>query len=112
MASEHESSKEAAIPDPGVKTETNGVDNNEDAGVTKEWKKPEAYDYSTFDQGEQQQQTWGSSAAVYEWDGEEGDIGPVHPELEREIFGDEEARKDIQGIDFTKYVREQRFLLC
>lgn len=33
--------------------------------------------------------TWASSAEKYEWSDEYGDIGPEHPELEKQLFGDE-----------------------
>jgi len=45
--------------------------------------------------------TWEGSAAVYEWDGEEGDIGPVHDQLELALFGDP-AKRESSGIDFSK----------
>ncbi|KAI0434853.1 P-loop containing nucleoside triphosphate hydrolase protein [Xylaria sp. FL1042] len=45
--------------------------------------------------------SWEGNVRVYEWDGEEGDIGPEHPELESALFGDPETR-DPQGIDFSK----------
>ncbi|KAI0521579.1 P-loop containing nucleoside triphosphate hydrolase protein [Xylaria bambusicola] len=44
--------------------------------------------------------TWESNMRVYEWDGEEGDVGPEYPELEFTLFGDPETR-DPQGIDFN-----------
>lgn len=45
--------------------------------------------------------SWEGDARVYEWDGEEGDIGPEHPQLESDLFGDPSTR-DPQGIDFRK----------
>lgn len=45
--------------------------------------------------------SWEGNARVYEWDGEEGDIGPEHPQLEFDLFGDPGTR-DPQGIDFRK----------
>lgn len=47
--------------------------------------------------------SWEGNARVYEWDGEAGDLGPEHPELESQLFGDPNLR-DPQGIDFSKYV--------
>lgn len=32
---------------------------------------------------------WASNAAIYEWDDEFGDVGPSHPELEKQLFGSE-----------------------
>ena len=29
---------------------------------------------------------WASNAVRYEWDDEYGDVGPAHPELERQLF--------------------------
>ncbi|KAK5626837.1 hypothetical protein RRF57_002552 [Xylaria bambusicola] len=43
---------------------------------------------------------WEGNMRVYEWDGEEGDVGPEHPELESKLFGDPDTR-DPQGIDFN-----------
>lgn len=45
--------------------------------------------------------SWEGNARVYEWDGEEGDLGPEHPQLEFDLFGDPGTR-DPQGIDFRK----------
>ncbi|KAI0419031.1 P-loop containing nucleoside triphosphate hydrolase protein [Xylaria grammica] len=45
--------------------------------------------------------SWEGNVRVYEWDGEEGDLGPEHPELESILFGDP-ATRDPQGIDFSK----------
>lgn len=45
---------------------------------------------------------WASSARVYEWDGDIGDIGPEHPDLEKELFG--AATRTHTGIDFSVYV--------
>ncbi|KAI0975815.1 P-loop containing nucleoside triphosphate hydrolase protein [Xylaria arbuscula] len=45
--------------------------------------------------------SWEGNVRVYEWDGEEGDLGPEHPELESMLFGDPDTR-DPQGIDFNK----------
>jgi ATP-dependent RNA helicase DDX3X len=32
---------------------------------------------------------WASNAAIYEWDEDFGDVGPEHPELEKQLFGSE-----------------------
>ncbi|KAI0548516.1 P-loop containing nucleoside triphosphate hydrolase protein [Xylaria curta] len=45
--------------------------------------------------------SWEGNARVYEWDGEQGDLGPEHPDLEFQLFGDP-ALRDPQGIDFSK----------
>ncbi|KAI8632807.1 P-loop containing nucleoside triphosphate hydrolase protein [Xylariaceae sp. FL1651] len=44
---------------------------------------------------------WDSSARVYEWDGEEGELGPEHPDLEMILFG-KPGERDPRGIDFSK----------
>lgn len=41
------------------------------------------------------------NAAVYEWDGEEGDVGPEFPALELQLFGTPESRLEIKGIDYS-----------
>jgi ATP-dependent RNA helicase DDX3X len=44
---------------------------------------------------------WASTAPVYDFDPEEmGDIGPKHPELEKMLFGGDNAGKT--GINFSK----------
>lgn len=42
---------------------------------------------------------WASSAAVYVWDDEYGDVGPEFPELEKQLFGGDHVRS---GIAFEK----------
>ncbi|TGJ84893.1 hypothetical protein E0Z10_g3876 [Xylaria hypoxylon] len=68
--------RSAPIGDWGKKTENNYDENLEDT-------------------------SWEGNVRVYEWDGEEGDLGPEHPELEAVLFGDP-ATRDPQGIDFSK----------
>lgn len=41
------------------------------------------------------------NVAVYEWDGEEGDVGPEFPALELQLFGTPESRLEIKGIDYS-----------
>lgn len=43
---------------------------------------------------------WSGNAAVYEWEGEVGDIGPPHPDLEKQLFSSEFHVK--AGIQFQK----------
>lgn len=61
------------------------------------WVQAMPYDYTDA------QNEWESSARIYEWDGEEGDIGPEHAELELQLFGNP-ASREHHGIDFTRYV--------
>ncbi|KAI1505001.1 P-loop containing nucleoside triphosphate hydrolase protein [Biscogniauxia marginata] len=56
-----------------------------------------AYNYEETDEG----RNWEGNARVYEWDGDEGEVGPEYPELENILFGAPEDR-DPQGIDFSK----------
>lgn len=64
-----------------------------------EWEKPRNYDYEGFNSGTTGD--WEGNGAVYHWDGEEGDVGPEHTELEAILFGDPDKR-DPQGLDFSK----------
>jgi ATP-dependent RNA helicase DDX3X len=63
----------------------------------KGWVRPTAYDYT----GEAPRE-WEGNAAVYEWDGETGDIGPEYPELELQLFGNPAELTSSHGIDFSK----------
>lgn len=65
------------------------------------WVKPEEYDYGEYATSGGK---FDGNAAVYHWDGEEGDLGPEFPQLEAELFGPPERRELPQGIDFTKWV--------
>ncbi|KAK6952399.1 hypothetical protein Daesc_006935 [Daldinia eschscholtzii] len=62
-----------------------------------DWGQPVAFDYTETDVDRQ----WGSNGTIYEWDGEEGDIGPVNPGLELILFGRPEERH-CAGVDFSK----------
>lgn len=65
-------------------------------GATEPWVEKTAYDYQ-----EVGDRNWDGNARVYEWDGEEGDIGPEHPELENILFGRPDERNP-QGINFNE----------
>jgi ATP-dependent RNA helicase DDX3X len=43
---------------------------------------------------------WASNATIYDWDDEFGDVGPSHPELEKQLFGSENHVRI--GIKFEK----------
>ncbi|KAI5867575.1 P-loop containing nucleoside triphosphate hydrolase protein [Durotheca rogersii] len=60
------------------------------------WGDPVPYDYTESDVNRE----WGSSAQVYEWDGEMGEVGPEIPELEKQLFGSVEQREGA-GLDFS-----------
>jgi len=66
------------------------------------WVAPTPYDYSKYSSAPAptDKETWESNAAVYEWDGEEGDIGPEYPALELQLFGEPDKRENT-GIDFS-----------
>ncbi|KAI0476139.1 P-loop containing nucleoside triphosphate hydrolase protein [Xylariaceae sp. FL0804] len=101
-----EEDMKAALPEhaPEHAPAVGSTTNNPDAPARDNWSKEldlpqrQGYDYSEGNDGHE----WGSSMAVYEWDGDEGDIGPEHPELEQVLFGDPDQREP-QGIDFSKY---------
>lgn len=93
----------SALPNGnGESTKANGTDAHAEPRAAQQagWGEPDAYNYENYvgDVGG----TFDGSARVYEWDGEEGDIGPEFPELELELFGPPEARELSQGIDFSK----------
>lgn len=68
---------------------------------TAGWAKPEVYDYTTFS-NDTRTFKWGSSAVVYSWDGEQGDLGPEYPELEAELFGAMADRDEsTMAVDFA-----------
>lgn len=60
------------------------------------WIRPSPYDYSS-----DKPENWESNARVYEWDGEEGDVGPEVDDLELMLFGDPNVRHPSHGIDFS-----------
>ncbi|KAK3935609.1 P-loop containing nucleoside triphosphate hydrolase protein [Diplogelasinospora grovesii] len=64
-----------------------------------DWVPAQKYDYSAYTR--EAESAWDCNARVYEWDGDEGDVGPEFPELEVQIFGDPEKR-GMQGVDFAK----------
>ncbi|CAK7217324.1 hypothetical protein SBRCBS47491_003125 [Sporothrix bragantina] len=65
------------------------------------WVASTPYNYeATEDDSSRALRDWAGNARVYEWTGEEGDIGPESDELERELFGDPDKRSG-SGIDFS-----------
>jgi ATP-dependent RNA helicase DDX3X len=63
-----------------------------------EWEKTTAYDYEAL--ASRENEDWDGNAQVYQWDGDEGDVGPEHPELEKILFG--EQTLDNEAIDFSR----------
>ncbi|KAI3327023.1 P-loop containing nucleoside triphosphate hydrolase protein [Xylariaceae sp. AK1471] len=86
----HEESQGNGTQAAGAATE------HRDAPITN-WGEKTENNYSEANEGFE----WESNTKVYEWDGEEGDVGPEYPELESQLFGDPDKR-DPQGIDFNK----------
>jgi ATP-dependent RNA helicase DDX3X len=57
------------------------------------WMEDEKLDYEAFNAPTSESHpTWASSAAVYEWKGDEGDIGERDTELEEQLFGAEHSK--------------------
>lgn len=71
--------------------------------ATEQQKAPQAYwgEKTANNYDEDQDVEWDGNVQVYEWDGEEGDLGPEHPDLETQLFGNPQTR-DAQGVDFDK----------
>ena len=88
-----------------------------------EWMKPEKYDYKIFNASIREEReaaergvaeregggvdttqdtpVWATNAVKYEWNDEYGDIGPAHPELEKQLFRNEHITR--QGDKIHKY---------
>ncbi|KAL1860407.1 hypothetical protein VTK73DRAFT_7353 [Phialemonium thermophilum] len=64
-----------------------------------DWGEAQPYNYEEYSAAAPVK--WDSSARVYEYNGEIGEVGPEYPELELQLFGDPEKRTS-HGIDFTK----------
>ncbi|KAI1212615.1 DEAD-domain-containing protein [Annulohypoxylon truncatum] len=62
-----------------------------------DWGQPFNYDYTETDVDRQ----WGGNGAVYEWQGEEGEVAPENPELEIQLFGAPDERFGA-GLDISK----------
>ncbi|KAL6896968.1 P-loop containing nucleoside triphosphate hydrolase protein [Trichoderma evansii] len=85
-----------AVPEDGSVAETG--DQSAPAG----WVERTAFDYTAMAEAETAA-TWDGNARVYQWKDEYGDVGPAFEELEVELFGDPESRRDRQtGLDFSK----------
>lgn len=87
-----------AVPEEGSVVEAG--DQTAPAG----WVERTAFDYTAMAEAETAA-TWDGNARVYQWKDEYGDVGPAFDELEVELFGDPESRRDRQtGLDFSKFV--------
>ncbi|OLN97264.1 ATP-dependent RNA helicase DED1-like protein 2 [Colletotrichum chlorophyti] len=74
---------------------------NKNAEV-KNWVQPLPYNYEELaQQGPGDVIDWEGNGAIYEWTDEFGDVGPKFPELEYQLFGDPDTRRDHTGIDFS-----------
>ncbi|KAL1891755.1 hypothetical protein Sste5346_007505 [Sporothrix stenoceras] len=78
---------------PGFEGERQQI---KDAG----WVEATPYNYEAKQDPTRAIRDWAGNATVYEWTGEEGDVGPESDELERELFGDPDKRSG-SGIDFS-----------
>lgn len=78
---------------PGFEGERQQI---KDAG----WIESTPYNYEAEQDPTRAIRDWAGNATVYEWSGEEGDVGPASEELERELFGDPDKRSG-SGIDFS-----------
>jgi ATP-dependent RNA helicase DDX3X len=66
------------------------------------WVPPTAYDYSSYGADASSYNDWDGNARIYEWDGDQGDLGPEVPELEVELFGVKGGNTEgTAGIDFS-----------
>ncbi|KAI0835419.1 P-loop containing nucleoside triphosphate hydrolase protein [Hypoxylon sp. FL0890] len=61
------------------------------------WVPPVDFDYTETDEG----RVWGSNNVIYEWDGDEGDVGPENKLLEDQLFGPPDKRYGA-GVDISK----------
>ncbi|KAI0542756.1 P-loop containing nucleoside triphosphate hydrolase protein [Xylaria digitata] len=89
----------AALPEasPTNGTQAEGAGTEHRSAPVEDWGQKTQNNYDENSEGI----VWEGNVRVYEWDGEEGDLGPEHPELESVLFGDPSLR-DPQGIDFRK----------
>ncbi|KAI1823686.1 P-loop containing nucleoside triphosphate hydrolase protein [Xylaria intraflava] len=89
----------AALPEPQANGNQIATQHRTTTDVAA-WGKKTENNYDENNDGVE----WEGNVKVYEWDGEEGDIGPEMPELEVVLFGDP-AKRDPEGIDFNKIDR-------
>ncbi|KAI9829406.1 MAG: hypothetical protein M1819_006343 [Sarea resinae] len=78
------------------------------------WTEKTSYDYDAYNATREQREAaeaagtplndpaWASNASKYEWSDDYGDVGPAHPELERELFHGEHMMRT--GNDLMKSV--------
>ncbi|KAI2464404.1 P-loop containing nucleoside triphosphate hydrolase protein [Annulohypoxylon bovei var. microspora] len=86
----------AALPEQPVAPSTSEEPKRPEKPVG-DWGQPFNYDYTETDVDRQ----WGGNGAVYEWQGEEGEVGPENPELEVQLFGHPDERFGA-GLDISK----------
>lgn len=79
----------------------NGNTAENGASGDSKWVTPQAHDYTAL-QSETALGGFGSSARVYDWDDEYGDVGPKYPDLEIELFGEPTTRHERTGLDFSR----------
>lgn len=80
----------------------NKKDEAEKNGAEPEgWVEAQPYNYDAYSRDGPGD--WEGNAQVYEYNGELGEVGPEHPELELMLFG-KASERGSHGIDFAKYV--------
>ena len=86
-------------------------DDDEKADVDSRvvWAPKIKYNYAVYNASSREEQealkdelpNWAASAEKYEWKDDYGDIGPEHPELEKQLFGGEFLVRS--GADMEKF---------
>ncbi|RFU76909.1 dead deah box rna helicase [Trichoderma arundinaceum] len=89
-----------AIPEDGSTAEAG------EQSAPPGWVERTAFDYTAMSDA-QAASSWDGNARVYQWSDEYGDVGPAFPELEIELFGDPNSRRERTGLDFSKKRIEQ-----
>ncbi|KAK0717099.1 P-loop containing nucleoside triphosphate hydrolase protein [Lasiosphaeria miniovina] len=102
-ASDSLSTQAAGLPDGGAKVANDKDETTDPPKVVQ--KIPEALagwaPLTPYDYNNEAPTEWDGNAAVYHWDGELGEVGPEHADLEIQLFGPPNRRQS-QGIDFSK----------
>ncbi|KAI0883750.1 P-loop containing nucleoside triphosphate hydrolase protein [Annulohypoxylon maeteangense] len=90
------SGKQPALPEQAAGPSTS-EEPKHPAQPAGDWGQAFHYDYTETDVDRQ----WGGNGAVYEWQGEEGDLAPEDPILEAQLFGEPDMRFGA-GLDISK----------
>lgn len=112
----------AALPDVGAPAALIEAPTVAEGPTPQEhgWVTPQSYDYATYGKSNKElsdakaafesaaadyqaggiHQDWAGNAVVYEWKDEFGDVGPRFPDIESQLFGDDNHVKS--GIKFSE----------